>query len=174
VLDDHFIEGGFKVWPESKGDDRYRRGLYTFYKRTTPYPTFVAFDAPDRTVCTVKRPHSNTPLQALTTLNDPVFVEAAGGLALQMVTQGSGSHRDRIRYGFRVALSRTPTDHETTSLLALLETTFRKYKADASGARKGVSAAFVGPLPPLDATELAPWIVVANVLLNLDETITRE
>jgi len=174
VLDDHFIEGGFKIWPESKGVDRHRRGLYTFYKRTTPYPTFVAFDAPDRTVCTVKRSRSNTPLQALTTLNDAVFVEAAGGLARRVVTEARGSNRERLRYAFQAALSRVPTEQETSHLLDMLERVTKKYKADIGEARKTVSAARVNPPSRLDATELAPWIVVANVLLNLDETITRE
>jgi Protein of unknown function (DUF1553) len=174
VLDDHFIEGGFKVWPTAKGEDRYRRGLYTFYKRTSVYPTFMTFDAPDRTVCTVKRPRSNTPLQALTLLNDAVFVEAAGGLARRILTESPGSSHDRLRYGYRLVLSRTPTEKETAGLLALLEKVSRKYKADVTAARNSVSYAFLGPPPQLEAAELAPWIVVANVLLNQDETITRE
>jgi hypothetical protein len=174
VLDDHFIEGGFKVWPTSKGEDRYRRGLYTFYKRTSVYPTFMTFDAPDRTVCTVKRPRSNTPLQALTLLNDTVFVEAAGSLAKRMLTEIHGASRDRVRYGYRLALSRTPTQKETAGLLTLLETVSTKFKADIAAARTSVSSAFPGATPQLEAVELAPWIVVANVLLNLDESITRE
>ena len=174
VLDDHFIEGGFKIWPTSKGEERFRRGLYTFYKRTSVYPTFMTFDGPDRTVCTVKRPRSDTPLQALTLLNDTSFLEAAGHLAMRMLTEIPGSSRDRLGFGYRLVLSRTPTEKETSGLLALLEKVSTKYEADANAARKSVSSAFLGPAPQLEAAELAPWIVVANVLLNLDETITRE
>ena len=90
VFGDHFIEGGFKQWPTSEGADRYRRGLYTFYKRTVVYPSFMNFDAPDRTVCTVDRSSSNTPLQALNTLNDPAFFEAAGSLA-ESILASSGT-----------------------------------------------------------------------------------
>jgi hypothetical protein len=174
VLDDHFIEGGFKVWPTSKGEERFRRGLYTFYKRTSVYPTFMTFDGPDRTVCTVKRPRSDTPLQALTLLNDTSFLEAAGHLAMRILTEIPGSSQDRLRFGYRLVLSRTPTEKETSGLLALLEKVSTKYKADVNAARKSVSSAFLGPAPQIEAAELAPWIVVANVLLNLDETITRE
>jgi hypothetical protein len=161
VFENLFIESGFQSWPASQGEDRYRRGMYTFYKRTAPYPMFQTFDAPERAVCTVDRPRSNTPLQALTLLNDEVFVEAARAMARRL---DGASARDRMVYGFRLATSRRPSDSELAALMALLDRTSTRYRADEVSARK---------LSP-GAPELAPWVVVANVLLNLDEAVTKE
>ncbi len=161
VFENLFIESGIQTWPASTGEDRYRRGLYTFYKRAAPYPTFMTFDAPERAVCTVERPRSNTPLQALTTLNDEAFVEAARALAARL--QGA-SPREKIEYGFRLATSRRAKDRDAQSLLALYERSAAHYAKDTAAAAK------FSPRAP----ELAPWIVVANVLLNLDETVTKE
>jgi hypothetical protein len=91
-----------------------------------------------------------------------------------MLTEVPGGSQDRLRFGYRLVLSRTPTEKETAGLLALLEKVTTKYKADVGAARNSLSSAFRGPAPQVEAAELAPWIVVANVLLNLDETITRE
>ena len=174
VFGDHFIEGGFKHWPTSEGPDRYRRGLYTFYKRTVVYPAFMNFDAPDRTVCTVDRSLSNTPLQALNTLNDPVFFEAAGSLAQRMLREGGTSGPDRISHGFRTVLAREPRADEMSRLKDFLERTAAKYEAAPSEAASLVERALPGrSLDPQDASK-APWVMVANVLLNLDETFTRE
>lgn len=174
VFGDHFIEGGFKHWPTSEGPDRYRRGLYTFYKRTVVYPAFMNFDAPDRTVCTVDRSLSNTPLQALNTLNDPVFFEAAGSLAQRMLREGGTSGPERISHGFRTVLAREPRADEMSRLEDFLERTVAKYEAAPTEAASLVARALPGRrLDPQDAVT-APWVMVANVLLNLDETFTRE
>src|SRR6185295_19574138 len=99
------------------GDDKYRRGLYTYWRRTTPYPSMVTFDAPSRTVCAVNRPRTNTPLQALVTLNDPCYVEAAQALARRMVKEGGATVEDRSKYGFRLSLIRPPRDEEVRRLV---------------------------------------------------------
>jgi hypothetical protein len=161
LFDSVFVEGGFQAWPASTGEDRYRRGLYTFVKRTFAYPPSMAFDAPDRTVCTVDRPRSNTPLQALTTLNDEAFVEAAGAMA--------GLLRDRgIEYAFRAATARKPDAKEAVALEDLRARMQRRYEGDPAAAQALALQARAG------SPALAPWIVVANVILNLDETVTRE
>ena len=174
VFGDHFIEGGFKHWPTSEGADRYRRGLYTFYKRTIVYPAFMNFDAPDRTVCTVDRSLSNTPLQALNTLNDPAFFEAAGALAEKMLSEGGSSGTDRISHGFRTVLARTPRADELDRLLAFLDRMAAKYEAERTEAADLVEKALHGLRTDLPDSSVAPWVMVANVLLNLDESFTRE
>ncbi len=173
VLNDRFIEGGFRLWNTSKGEDRYRRGLYTFFKRTTVYPMMTTFDAPDRTVCTVSRPRSNTPLQALNTLNDPVFLEAAGAFA-RLITLQHTTPVGRIDYAFRRALARQPNPREATSMLEYYTKWSQHYRSQESAAERLVDQALNKPLNDTPATSLAPWIVVANVILNLDETVTRE
>ncbi len=174
VLNDRFIEGGFRLWRTAQDEDRFRRALYTFYKRTVVYPTLMTFDAPDRTVCVVKRPRSNTPLQALNTLNDPAFFEAAGGLALRILEDVQSGPPGRIEYGFRRALARSPSQQEAAEMLAFYESLENHYRQSEEEARRTVASAYPGPAPEIAAGELAPWIVVSNVLLNLDETITRE
>ena len=108
--------GGNTDWDTSPGDDKYRRALYTFWRRTTPYPSMVTFDAPGRNVCAVNRPRTNTPLQALVTLNDPVYVEAAQALARRMVREGGAAVEDRARHGFRLCLARPPRPEELKRL----------------------------------------------------------
>ena len=174
VFGDHFIEGGFKSWPTSEGPNRYRRGLYTFFKRTAVYPAFMNFDAPDRTVCTVERSLSNTPLQALNTLNDPAFLEAAGALAEGMLSEPGRSPEDRISRGFRAVLARRPARHELDRLSALLAGMKEKYEAAPAEAAGLFESAFPARDTDLQPHEAAPWVMVANVLLNLDETFTRE
>ena len=173
VLNDHFIEGGFRLWNTSEGEDRYRRSLYTFYKRTVVYPMLTTFDAPDRTTCTVQRPRSNTPLQALNTLNDPAFFEAAGGLA-RLITSQAETPAERVEYAFRRALARKPSAREAEAMLAHYEKWAKHYRTAKDDAEAVVAQAFHESKPEGDAAALAPWIVVANVMLNLDETVTRE
>ena len=173
VFENFFIETGIQAWPTSTGEDRYRRGMYTFYKRTGVYPAFMTFDAPERNVCTVDRPRSNTPLQALTTLNDQVFIEAAGALARRMLTTAT-TPRDRIEYGFRLTTARKPSGKELQSLLTLFEKSAARYKQDADASRQLVTSSLIPPPPGMTASEMAPWIVVSNVLLNLDEAVTKE
>ncbi len=161
-------------WVESTGEDKYRRGLYTFWRRTAPYPTFVAFDAPSREIACTRRPRTNTPLQALTTLNDPQFVEAAGALARRMVTEGGSDLSDRLTLGFRACTARSPSAQELDRLGALYRQTLETYAASPADAAAVAGLGPSGKGLSYDEPELAAMTVVANVLLNLDETLTRE
>lgn len=163
-------------WKESAGEDRFRRGVYTFARRTSPYPAFSGFDAPSREVACTRRSRTNTPLQALTTLNDPQYVEAAGALAVRMMREGGPTAGGRATRGMRLAISRVPTGAEVDRLVALHESQVSVYRADAAAAA-ALCDQIPGGAPPateLDRAELAAWMVVANTILNLDETITKE
>ena len=169
----YHLKGMWK-WPQSKGSDRYRRGIYTFWRRTTTYPTFQIFDAPSRETCTVNRPRTNTPLQALVTLNDPTFVDAARALAERVMREGGASIDQRLTFAFRTVLVREPDDGE----LGILRNIHNERRADYEGDAKSAAALIERsgePAPEdLDTTDFAAWTCVANVLLNLDETLTRE
>jgi hypothetical protein len=156
----------------SPGEDRYRRGLYVVWKRGAPYPSFVNFDANSRLACRVQRPRSNTPLQALTLINDPVYVEAALAYARRVVTESPRSDIDsRLTHAFRLALAREPNADELTTLRTLYESQLEDAAADLDGAQKLIGSLDI----PEDTTaaELAAWYSVCTALLNLDETITR-
>jgi hypothetical protein len=156
-------------WETSRGEDRYRRGLYTSWRRSNPYPSMAAFDAPNREVCTVRRERSNTPLQALVTLNDPVYIEAAQALARRLAS-ADATPEGRARHGFRLCLARPPSDAELERLMALFESAHDRYKADLDLARR-MATEPIGALPEgADMASMAAWTVVGNVLLNLDET----
>jgi hypothetical protein len=159
-------------WQTSQGEDRYRRGLYTTWRRSNPYPSMAAFDAPNREVCTIRRDRTNTPLQALVTLNDPVHVEAAQALARQMA-QTEGGADDKARRGFRRCLARHPSDAELSRLVSLYEEARERFSQNADVATK-MATKPLGPVPEgLNVTDLAAWTVVANVLLNLDEMLMK-
>ncbi|MGE3107339.1 MAG: DUF1553 domain-containing protein [Phycisphaerales bacterium] len=160
-------------WTQSTGEDGHRRGLYTFARRTSPYPTFTSFDAPSREVVCTRRPRTNTPLQALTTLNDPQFVEAAGALATRMHAEAGPDTAARIRRGFRLVLTREPDAVEMDRLEQLHRASLEGFRQDPAQAAALVTSAGLDPNAP-DAPALAALTVVASVLLNLDETITRE
>jgi hypothetical protein len=159
-------------WILSERGNQYRRGLYTFWRRTAPYATFMAFDAPSREVACERRPRSNTPLQALATLNDRSFVECANGLARRMLTEANGDAKARAAHGFRLCVSRKPSDAELQALVALYEETREKYERDP-GAAERLALVLRPAKATLDPAELAAWTVIANVLLNLDETINK-
>jgi mono/diheme cytochrome c family protein len=159
-------------WKEATGDSRYRRGLYIFLRRSALYPTFKMFDAPSREVCSVRRPRTNTPLQALATLNDPVFVEAAGGLARRTLREARGTTGDRAAWAFRVCVSRQPTGREVDRLVALYKKALARYRSNPKAAAALVKHCRVS-VEGMKVDELAAWTVVANVLLNLDETLTK-
>lgn len=160
-------------WQNSTGEDRYRRGIYTFWRRTVAYPTFTTFDAPTREVCCVRRPRTNTPLQALTTMNDPQFVEAAVALARVMASHGNDAH-DRIVYGFRAATGRRPTEAESNRLASLYREQVDMYREDGAAAHALLRQGPPGATPAgIDEADLAALSLVANVLLNLDETVTK-
>ena len=175
---DHFYrdkedDPGEWKWPLESGPDLYRRGLYTFLRRTTPYPAYQTFDAPSRGECTVARSRTNTPLQALVTMNDPVFVEAARVLAEQIALH-PGDDAARVTFACRRVLSRPPTDRERQVLEDLFRTSREVYRRDDTAA-SAVSAHGSAPRQSqLVTREIAAWTAVATVLLNLDEAITRE
>jgi hypothetical protein len=159
-------------WKPSAGEDRFRRGLYTEWRRSSPYPSMVTFDAPNREVCTLRRNRSNTPLQALVTLNDPVYVEAAQALARRMVESG-GAVEDKVNYGFRRVLARAPSAAERQHVLTLWENAKANYRQKPGEAAMLIASEENLLLPMHDPVELAAWTTVANVLLNLDETLMK-
>jgi len=161
-------------WETSGGEDRYRRGLYTTWRRSNPYPSMATFDAPSREVCLVRRERSNTPLQALVTLNDPVYVEAAQALARRMAVAAAGkTPEEKIRFGFQLCLSRRPTDAELAGVLSLYTKTHERFRADPARAKE-MATQPLGNVPEgIDVTEAAAWTVVGNVLLNLDEMLMK-
>ena len=165
--------GGSTDWETSPGEDRYRRGLYTRWQRTMPYPSMDAFDAPSREVCRLRRIRTNTPLQALVTLNDPVYVEAAQGLGRRILAEGGDTLESRIEYGFRLCTSRPPTADELNVLRQTWEQARAAY-VDREADAFVLATDPLGPLPegvnPIDA---AAWTLIGNILLNLDETLAR-
>ena len=164
--------GGNLDWQPSAGEDRHRRGLYTEWRRTSPYPSMVTFDAPSREACTLRRIRTNTPLQALVTLNDPVYVEAAQALARKAAGQGKTTE-ERVTFAFRSCVGRPPSDKELSRLVALFDESKATYTKDAKKAEV-MATDPIGPLPKgADAADLAAWTTVCNVLLNLDEMLMR-
>ncbi|GAB5404041.1 MAG: hypothetical protein Aurels2KO_22720 [Aureliella sp.] len=168
--------GGETDWKTSSGQDRYRRGLYTTWRRSNPYPSMATFDAPSREVCTLRRDSTNTPLQALVTLNDPAFVEAAQALARRVGELDCGcSDADtwRLRTAFRIVTSREPTPQEVEPLRDLLLLA-REHFEDRVAEATQLATDPIGPLPPgASPAELASWTAVCNTLLNLDETLMK-
>lgn len=157
-------------WPESTGADKYRRGLYIFFQRTVPYPMLMSFDAPDSNNACVRRERSNTPLQALTLLNDPVFFECAQNLGRRVMSEQTASGPERVQYLFRICLGRMPTDAEASRLWQLHEELKGQIAAQAGAAEKLAGAK---PLPG-DELETAVSVALSRILLNLDEFVVRE
>ncbi|MFP6694625.1 MAG: DUF1553 domain-containing protein, partial [Pirellulales bacterium] len=164
--------GGAIDWKTSDGEDRYRRGLYTTWRRSNPYPSMVTFDAPNREVCTIRRDRTNTPLQALVTLNDPVYVEAAQALGRRIAAAGDTTP-EKARFGFRNCLARPPADDELQEIVTLYEQVHDRLAENPDAANK-IATMPIGPAPEgADVVELAAWSVVGNVLLNLDEMFMK-
>jgi hypothetical protein len=164
---------GQRTWATSTGEDRHRRGLYTFWRRTIPYPSMATFDAPSRETCTVRRIRTNTPLQAFVTLNDPVYVECAQALARRIVQEGGATAEERASFGLRLCLARPPRPEQVQQVAALFASEREHYAKDAKAAAS-MATEPLGPLPAgMDAADLAAWTVVANVLLNLDGVLTK-
>ena len=158
-------------WSESKGEDRYRRGMYTFFKRTSPHPNLINFDCPDSNRSNVRRNRSNTPLQALLTLNNTTHHEAAQALARRVLSESHASDATRLVRAFRYCLIRTPDDAEVAELQRLLKASRAHYSTNESDA-----VALVGShvVKNLDAKETAAWVATTRILLNTDEFLTRE
>jgi hypothetical protein len=168
---------GPKVWNEAKGPSRYRRALYTFRYRSVPYPMLQNFDAPNGDSSCVARSRSNTPLQALTTLNEPLFLECARALALKTLDDGGDTDASRLTYAFRRCVSRPPSAEESTVLLGLLDRQNAKFSAEGSKPWDFAAADPASPpkLPDgITPAQAAAWTAVSRGLLNLDETITKE
>lgn len=160
-------------WVTSPGEDKYRRGLYTFWRRTAPHPAMVSFDAPSREFCVLRRNRSNTPLQALTTLNDPAAIEAAQAIARKVAARSDADTSSRATFAFRLVLCRAPEPREVERLVKLYESERSHYAQDAKAADKMANSELGKPPAGLSDADLAAWTVVANVLLNLDEAITK-
>jgi len=160
-------------WVESEGDGLYRRSLYTFWKRTVPHPTMTVFDAPDREFCIVRRSTTNTPLQALTLLNDPIYVEASRKLAERAYRQGGSTPAARVAYAFRLATGRAPEPVETRTLMETYDRMRSSYAAEDGAARSLLAVGAAKADPAIPAPELAATAAVCNLILNLDEVITK-
>jgi hypothetical protein len=161
------------TYQKSTGGDLYRRGLYVYWRRSTVYPSFITLDAPTREFCVAQRARTSTPLQSLVLMNDPVFVEAARAMAQRILKEGGADDASRLAYGWRLALARPPAAREMDVLSKTLQIQLATYTQDKAGAAALLK---VGDLPKpagVDEGQLAAWMTVANVLLNLNETITN-
>ena len=167
---------GEPIYRVNDGSDRYRRGVYVVWRRVAPYPSFVNFDAPDRTRCVVQRPTTNTPLQALTLLNDEAFLEMARGLANRILEADLADDRERLRQAFRLCVARSPSEEDLSILQRLLNDQRKSLQAVPSDAVKLADAGREASSNQSaeNIRERAAWVCVANTLLNLDETITKE
>jgi hypothetical protein len=165
--------GSATDWKTSGGDDKFRRGIYTMWRRSSPYPSMAQFAAPNREVCTVRRIRTNTPLQALVTLNDPVFVEAAQALARRMIV-ASDSSDERVQYGIRNSLIRNATTDEVRRLTGLADDAYKHFLSRPDEAKQ-MATDPLGDLPDKsqDVALYAAWTVVGNVILNLDEIFMK-
>lgn len=157
---------------QDHGAKLYRRSMYTFVKRTAAHPTMTTFDAPDRQVCTVRRPRTNTPLQALVLMNDPTFVEAARKLAENAMLAESDD-RKRVVHLYRRLMGRAPKAAEIEVLLSLQRAQAGAFKGDRGAAERFVSVGESARAGSLDVSDLAAWTMVASAILNLDETVTK-
>ncbi len=160
-------------YEQSHGPDLYRRGMYVYWKRAVHYPSFATFDAPSREICTAQRPRTSTPLQSFVLMNDPVYLECARAFAARMIHQGGSDAEERLIYGFRTALSRRPSSQEVAVLTRTLKEMQAIYTENGSAAEE-LLAVGESPLPSdIKKQELAAYTCVANVLLNLNEAITK-
>jgi hypothetical protein len=159
-------------WVTSQGEDRFRRGIYTFWKRTTPYPSMEIFDATTREVCQIRRISTNTPLQALVTLNDPVYVEASIAMALRWI-EDSQSETERIGKGFLSTLVRPIEPSELDRLQKLLGTSRQYFRENPDAAKLLLSEYPLKIDESINPQELASWAMLTSALLNLDEFLTR-
>jgi hypothetical protein len=169
-----FVGSNTREFQRDSGQALYRRSMYTYWKRTSPPPSLTAFDAPSRETCVARRARTNTPLQALALLNDEQYVEAARHLAQRMMTEGGATAAEKLSYGFRLATARLPELAELAVLTELFDEQLARFTADGESAAALLK---VGESPrneSLDAAQHAAYTLAANVILNLDETITKE
>jgi len=162
-----------RKFEQSAGAESYRRGIYTYWRRSLPYPSLITFDAPTRETCTVRRPRTNTPLQALTLMNDPVYVETSRAFGERIMRDGGSTLESRILYAFRVCLGRRPTQPERLLLEAAYRKHLETFTHDRVAAAKLIHVGSSTPPVDDDLCELAAWTLIGNTLLNLDETINK-
>ncbi len=166
-------EMGGQGYKKSAGAAQYRRGIYVYFRRSTPYPSFLTFDAPNREFCTATRPRTSTPLQSLVLMNDPVYVEAARAFALRTLREGGAETAGRLSFMWRTALSRPPTREELAVLQGTLDRQLANYRQDRKSAEAFVKIGDLANPKDIDVSELAAWTALGSVILNLNETITN-
>jgi hypothetical protein len=174
VWDETSVYGDMRNYKEDTGDSLYRRTLYTIWKRTAAPPTMTIFDSPSREICTVKRSRTNTPLQALALLNEKTYIEAARVLAQRMISEGGATPEQRIAWAFRRATCREPRADELKVLAAGLAKRTARFQQSAVEAAKILAVGETKADAKFNPVELAAYTGTANVLLNLDEVVTRE
>jgi hypothetical protein len=160
-------------YSQDSGDSLYRRSLYLFWKRTAPPPSMTTLDAPSREKCTTRRERTNTPLQALLTMNDIQYFEAARHFGYRMLREGGPTDADRLRYGFRLATARVPDPRECCILSATLSAARQRYADNSAAALKVISVGDSAVPTDVPAPELAAYTILGNLLLNLDEVVTK-
>jgi hypothetical protein len=158
---------------QDSGDGLFRRSMYTYWKRSAPAPSMTIFDAPTREKCMVERPRTNTPLQALVTLNDPQFLEAARHLAKRIMKDGGKTPRERVEYAYRLVTARMPKPLVAQILVGAFNEELENYKRNTEAAGKLLMVGTTKRDESLNASEHAAWTIVASMILNLDEVITR-
>jgi hypothetical protein len=162
-----------RVYQHDSGEKQYRRGMYTHWQRTFPHPSMVAFDAPSRQECVAERPYSNTPIQALTLLNDPSYIESARVFAGQILRHGGSSTPERVNWAFQRALSRSASEEELSVIKALYDKHWHAYQQESHSAQLLANAGEKERSEGLADGDLAAWTSVARVVLNLNESISR-
>ena len=174
IWDETSRYGDLRNYTHDRNEGLYRRTMYTIWKRTAAPPSMLLFDAPNREICTVKRSRTNTPLQALTLLNEVTYVEAARKLAEKILLEGGTSTTERLVFAFRRVTSRSPTNAELEILATGLSSDLNQLKQNPDAAKRLIATGESQANASLDTTELAAYTLTANVLLNLDEVVTRE
>ena len=168
-----WIEQSTRDYEQDHGADLYRRGLYSYWRRSIPPVNMVAFDAPSRNTCTVRRQRTNTPLMALVTLNDPTFVEAARAMAERIMTEAATSNQKRVDFAFRLVTARQPTATVRQVLLNVLDEELERYRNDLDGVQQLLDGGESPRNDEMNPTDHAAWTTVCRLILNLDETITK-
>jgi hypothetical protein len=169
-----FVGSTTQNYKRDDGDALYRRSLYTFWKRTAPPPSLMAFDAPSRETCVARRARTNTPLQALVLMNDTQYVEASRHLAARMMTEGGDSADQQLTFGFQLCTARIPAEHELQVLIRVHADQLAHYQANPAEAEKLLVIGASPRVAGLDPAGYAAMTMMANLILNLDETITKE
>jgi hypothetical protein len=160
-------------YEQDHGEDQYRRSLYIHWKRQSPPPNMLLFDAPTREYCVVRRPRTNTPLQALALLNDPQFVEASRGFGYRILCHEAPDDRARLAYAFRLATARNASSEELETLMEVLENQEADFAKNSSAAEEFLSIGEWKPTSEPNRAKLAAWTTGASIILNLDETVTK-